>query len=384
MTKTMYVKDRTGLNYLATAIFGKDNLYRFFAVNKNAPLVEYKPKKSFESILMQSFAVGLVLAVTFILLGFDMLFTTLAAVALFGFMIMIQWLVPKFADVVDYQVSGPDVNETPYSRVEERVLQFLLASDKASFERDENVEKFTLLKKAEASYLAGQTFMLNDKELSLIPQFLVRFLTLEAEKFSERKKALDMLAKSEEEKASKDKMQRKLPKDAVKERVMTIQERTPVEPLMKILNAVNAEYRNYEMDIVSILKYPVISDMRFPATKNFIILLSTVESMVPIETEINANSIFATKVHELSYAWDLLKSESRRILLNNYAPEERQRVERAQMFISIALDTAVTPHERQVAYKRVFKELKGVITVPDKAIIALEAKTVLLAIEQLS
>ena len=45
--------------------------------------------------------------------------------------------------------------------------------------------------------------------------------------------------------------------------------------------------------------------------------------------------------------------------------------------LSVAVDSAATPAERQVAYKRVREELDGLIVVSDEAIVVLEKKVAL-------
>ena len=49
----------------------------------------------------------------------------------------------------------------------------------------------------------------------------------------------------------------------------------------------------------------------------------------------------------------------------------------AQQLLSVAVDSAATPAERQVAYKRVREELDGLIVVSDEAIVVLEKKVAL-------
>ena len=56
---------------------------------------------------------------------------------------------------------------------------------------------------------------------------------------------------------------------------------------------------------------------------------------------------------------------------------ERKRLDTAQQLLTIAIDQAATPAERQVAYRRVREELDGLISLSDEAIEVLEGKVAL-------
>ena len=53
---------------------------------------------------------------------------------------------------------------------------------------------------------------------------------------------------------------------------------------------------------------------------------------------------------------------------------ERKRLDTAKQLLTIAIDEAATPAERQVAYRRVREELDGLISLSDEAIEVLEAQ----------
>lgn len=159
-------------------------------------------------------------------------------------------------------------------------------------------------------------------------------------------------------------------------------EMIPVGNLQAIVDKISSENAKMEMDIVEILNNPVIFDMNFSATKKFMILMSQATTQKPSTKTVEPGGAFAKTVHELEFAWNFLKAESKRIKLANFSKEERQKVERAQKLISIALDATITPNERKIAYQRVVKELEGVLYVPIKAMFALESKTGLLSIQE--
>ena len=51
---------------------------------------------------------------------------------------------------------------------------------------------------------------------------------------------------------------------------------------------------------------------------------------------------------------------------------ERKRLDTAKQLLSVAIDQAATPAERQLAYRRVREELDGLISLSDEAIVVLE------------
>lgn len=154
-----------------------------------------------------------------------------------------------------------------------------------------------------------------------------------------------------------------------------------VSDLKRISDLIISEYSKMESDIVAILKDPLIFDMSFPATKEFMILVNKLGFNQPKTTWVPADGVFAKTVYELQFAWKFLKNEAERLRLAQFSNEERKRVERARMLISVALDMSVTAHERQAAYKRVVKELEGVIVIPHTAMNMLQSKSGLLSVE---
>ena len=56
---------------------------------------------------------------------------------------------------------------------------------------------------------------------------------------------------------------------------------------------------------------------------------------------------------------------------------ERKRLDKAKQLITVAVDQAATPAERQLAYRRVRQELDGLISVSDEAAEILEQKVAL-------
>ena len=70
----------------------------------------------------------------------------------------------------------------------------------------------------------------------------------------------------------------------------------------------------------------------------------------------------------------MAERDARRLKDSSFTDVERKRLDTAKQLLTIAIDEAATPAERQVAYRRVREELDGLISLSDEAIEVLEAK----------
>jgi hypothetical protein len=86
---------------------------------------------------------------------------------------------------------------------------------------------------------------------------------------------------------------------------------------------------------------------------------------------------YAAAVTDYEVAFDVAEREARRLKDSDFTETERKRLATAQQLLSVAVDSAATSAERQVAYKRVREELDGLIVVSDEAIVVLEKKVAL-------
>jgi len=73
-------------------------------------------------------------------------------------------------------------------------------------------------------------------------------------------------------------------------------------------------------------------------------------------------------------AFDVAEREAHRIKDSNFTGPERERLATARKLLLIASDAAVTPAERQTAYKRARRELDGLIALPDATLAAFEKR----------
>lgn len=163
---------------------------------------------------------------------------------------------------------------------------------------------------------------------------------------------------------------------------------SPTQPQLEKLfaehDAVTARWLEYELDVAKLIAFPTISDGRQPLTAAFLRAKKTADRLRPTSPKAHVSegelAAYATAVTDYEVAFDVAEREARRLKDSDFSEIERKRLATAQQLLTVAVDQAATPAERQVAYKRVREELDGPIVVSDEAIVVLENK-VALAIE---
>lgn len=140
---------------------------------------------------------------------------------------------------------------------------------------------------------------------------------------------------------------------------------------------VRANWASYELDASKLLDFPLMTDMREPVTIALHKALKHALSLEPKDIQSvkfvdAATSPFSLAVNDLEVAFHTAESEARRIVWARFSSEERKRLATAKNLLHIAMDSAASSAERQMAYKRVFKEIEGLIHIPEQAFLALE------------
>ncbi|MFX8922135.1 hypothetical protein ABTN04_18750, partial [Acinetobacter baumannii] len=79
-------------------------------------------------------------------------------------------------------------------------------------------------------------------------------------------------------------------------------------------------------------------------------------------------------VTDYEVAFDLAERDARRLRDSGFTEAERKRLHTAQQLLTVAVDEAATPAERQLAYQRVREELDGLISLSDEALDVLEKR----------
>ncbi len=153
-----------------------------------------------------------------------------------------------------------------------------------------------------------------------------------------------------------------------------------LEKLFAAHDAVTARWLEYELDVAKLIDFPAMSDGRQPLTAAFLKAKKVADGLRPASTtKINAEEVaeYRAAVTDYEVAFDLAERDARRQSDSGFTDAERRRLATAKQLLTVAVDAAATPAERQSAYKRARRELDGLIAVSDEAIVVLEKRVAL-------
>lgn len=125
----------------------------------------------------------------------------------------------------------------------------------------------------------------------------------------------------------------------------------------------------YETDVLNLLEFPMMTDMREPLTTAFHRAKRGADSLRPDTADDlvgnhGAQSTYRGAVHDYGVAFDVAESEARRRRQGDFSDAEQHRLTRAQGLLRMAMDSASTPQERQSAYRKAREELDGLVSLP--------------------
>jgi hypothetical protein len=154
-----------------------------------------------------------------------------------------------------------------------------------------------------------------------------------------------------------------------------------LERLFASHDQVTSRWLEYELDVAKIIAFPAMSDGRQPLTAAFLRAKRIADGLRPASAKAKLTkeqlSEYRNAVADFEVAFDVAERDARRLKDSSFTEVERKRLDTAKNLLSIAVDQAATPAERQLAYKRVREELDGLISLSDEAIEVLEIKVAL-------
>lgn len=142
---------------------------------------------------------------------------------------------------------------------------------------------------------------------------------------------------------------------------------------------VRKQWASYEMDMSKIIDMPVMTDMREPVIISLHKALKTAASLAPKSlaklaySPVQGSAFFAA-VNDLEIAFQSAEQTAKKLAWSKFTKEERRSLSTAKNLLSLAMDSGASPAERQAAYKRVFKELQGIIEFPEKVRLEIESR----------
>ncbi|MDY0908043.1 hypothetical protein [Microbacterium sp. CFBP9034] len=153
---------------------------------------------------------------------------------------------------------------------------------------------------------------------------------------------------------------------------------TQLERLFATHDGVTSRWLDYELDVAKIIAFPAMSDGRQPLTAAFLRAKRIADGLRPASTKARLTkeqlAEYRNAVADFEVAFDIAERDARRLKDSSFSEVERKRLDTAKQLLSVAIDQAATPAERQLAYRRVRQELDGLISLSDEAIEVLESK----------
>ncbi|MFS0734345.1 hypothetical protein ABC304_01215 [Microbacterium sp. 1P10UB] len=157
--------------------------------------------------------------------------------------------------------------------------------------------------------------------------------------------------------------------------------RQQLQKLFAAHDDVTHRWLDYELDVAKLIAFPAMSDGRQPLTAAFLRAKKIADGLRPdsVDVRIAKDQLaeYRAAVTDYEVAFDVAERDARRIRDSSFSDAERKRLDTAKQLLTVAIDQAATPAERQLAYRRVREELDGLISVSDEAIDVLEKKVAL-------
>ncbi|GAA1955012.1 hypothetical protein [Microbacterium deminutum] len=154
-----------------------------------------------------------------------------------------------------------------------------------------------------------------------------------------------------------------------------------LERLFASHDEVTSRWLEYELDVAKIIAFPAMSDGRQPLTAAFLRAKRIADGLRPASAKARLTkeqlAEYRNAVADYEVAFDVAERDARRLKDSSFTEGERKRLDTAKQLLTVAVDQAATPAERQLAYRRVREELDGLISLSDGAIEILEEKVML-------
>jgi carbonic anhydrase/acetyltransferase-like protein (isoleucine patch superfamily) len=147
--------------------------------------------------------------------------------------------------------------------------------------------------------------------------------------------------------------------------------------IMAVYQETLAGIASYETDIVKIIKYPVMTDRTDPLTRAMVSALKDAQHFADNPEDPD----FMEAVRTLEDAYLAAESHALKLAGTVLSDDERKKMERAKDLLAIASNEGSSENEKKVSFKQAFKQLEGVVVVPEIAIDTFRVKIGLAELE---
>ncbi|GAB06290.1 hypothetical protein GII30_01450 [Gordonia amarae] len=144
-----------------------------------------------------------------------------------------------------------------------------------------------------------------------------------------------------------------------------------VAKTMATHDKVNERWFAYEMDLATLIDYPLLIDLSEPLTEAFHRARVRADTLRPADADDIDDAAdverYRDSVREYVVSFEAAEREARRRRDSGFTAAEQASLSRARKLVATAEDGGATPAERQTAYKKLRDELRGIIDVPSAA-----------------
>lgn len=149
------------------------------------------------------------------------------------------------------------------------------------------------------------------------------------------------------------------------------------EQALALFSELNESIASYETDIVKIIKYPVMTDRTNIFTRDMV----KAHGLVKRLSSTPQSDKFIKAVGELEDAFLAAESNAIKLASTMLSVEDMKKTKDAKVMLAKASNEASSETEKKMAFTQAFKQLEGVITVPEIAVDAFRVKIGLKEIE---
>jgi hypothetical protein len=134
----------------------------------------------------------------------------------------------------------------------------------------------------------------------------------------------------------------------------------------------DTRWLEYELDPVTLLDFPLMTDMSEPVTERFHRAKWRADLLRPATAEAllddrDAAAEYRAAVEDYVSAFTVAEAEATRRKRSHFSGDDQQRVARAQNLLRVASDDGATQQERERAYGLARRELEGLVVLPERA-----------------
>lgn len=134
--------------------------------------------------------------------------------------------------------------------------------------------------------------------------------------------------------------------------------------ILAVYNEVLEGIASYETDIVKLIKYPIMSDRTDPYTRNMVKCAKDADYYASEPESDN----FSDAVRALEDAYFAAESNALKIASTSIPEEDRKKMEKAKVLLALAANESTSENEKKMSFKQAFKQLEGVVVVPEIAV----------------